>query len=189
MNSNKYPNIYSHLEKLLGNDSNKINHWIDHVILPNTKIMDLETLLSKNPKILRRILECIVIDSRKMVGLKDSEYTFRPKSFELIGVVRSDGSFQKAVVTSCSVLEINKTIDFIDIDIYLTKNLDRAVFKGLSFFYSLHPNELHDIYKKYPDLETSLIKEKEFLKNHGLVNPPNMFSNNTELPSNTIHLK
>lgn len=189
MNSDKYPIIYSQLQILLGNEPNKINQWIDDVIIPNTEIMDLEQLLSKKPKVLKRILECIVIDSRKIVGVQDSEYTFRPKSFDLVGVVRSDGSFQKVVVTSCSLLEVNRTIDFIDVHIYLTKNLDRAVFKGISFFFSLHPNELQEIYQTYPNLENSLIKEKEFLKNHGLSNPPNMFSNNTELPSNTIYLK
>ena len=183
MNSDKYPNIYSHLENILDSDSTKINHWIDYVIEPQLPIHELEKCLSKKPKVLLRVLECIVLESRKMVGIKDTDYLFRPRSFELIGVVRSDGSFQINVITSCAVLDVNNTIDFIAIDQFLTTNLDKAMFKSISFFYTLTPEELDDTYRKHPNLKKRLEMERDYLKKHGLEDAPNIFDINPTLPS------
>ena len=163
MNSTTYYNIYNNLQSILeSNDSSfTIDEWIDTIIKPHLPIHEFEHSLSKKPNALKRVLECIVVESRKMASHSNSEYLFQPNIFDLVGVVRSNGEFHIVVTTSCYPNNISNNIDFVEIETLLAKQLEKAMYKGRFFFYSISDQEKNEIYRKYPNLQEMLELERK----------------------------
>ena len=150
-----YPNVCNTLESILENKDSilTIDECLTNLIDSKLPINDLEHIISKKPTALKRILECIVIESRKMASELTSEYLFQPKLFDLVGVIRSNGDFQPVVVTACYP---SNNIEFVDIESLLDRRLEKAMYKGIYFFFSISEEEKKELYDKYSNLKRQL---------------------------------
>ena len=172
MDTSKLPNMYRILTDILSNTSippikpYSCVEWIEQTIVTYLPADKMELSLTNIPNAFRQILINIVIHGRKVASNIINPYTFRPTTYQLIGVVRSNGDCQPIVVTSNLSLVTTNTIHFLDIPSFLDDETNNVLIKSDVFFYLLTDTEIDTQFRLFPTLEDKIRQQKEFLKKY-----------------------
>ena len=167
MDTSKLPTMYRLVNNILSNYSIKSYssvEWIEQIIVPYLPADKMEYSLVNIPKAFRQILENIIIHGRLIASNTINPYTFRPTTYQLIGVVRSNGTCQSIVVTSNMSMESTNTLHFLDIPSFLDNETNHVLIKSDVFFYQLTVTEIDLLFRQFHTLEAKLRQQTDFLK-------------------------